>query len=107
VSRVLISRVSVGQALKIRRFRASLATALLVGSSLLITLGCTVGPPYKRPAAIVPTAWKGEGPWEVAAPKDAIPKGAWWQIFHDAELDRLEQSLLQANHCFVRVLPVG
>lgn len=33
----------------------------------------------------------------MAAPKDAIPKGTWWQIFHDAELDRLEQELLQAN----------
>ena len=41
--------------------------------------------------------WKGEGPWQAAAPKDAIPKGAWWQLFHDAELDQLEQELLQAN----------
>src|SRR5208282_2434017 len=51
----------------------------------------------KRPTAQVPDTWKGEGPWQSAAPKDAIPKGAWWQIFHDAELDRLEQELLQAN----------
>src|ERR1019366_4437460 len=49
------------------------------------------------PIAQVPDAWKGEGPWQTAAPKDAIAKGAWWQIFHDAELDRLEQALLQAN----------
>src|SRR6202795_4855740 len=47
--------------------------------------------------AQVPDAWKGAGPWETAAPKDAIPKGVWWRIFHDAELDRLEQELLQAN----------
>jgi NodT family efflux transporter outer membrane factor (OMF) lipoprotein len=60
-------------------------------------MGCTVGPGYKRPTAQVPDAWKGAGPWQTAAPKDAIPKGAWWQIFHDAELDRLEQELLQAN----------
>jgi NodT family efflux transporter outer membrane factor (OMF) lipoprotein len=56
-----------------------------------------VGPGYKRPTAQVPDTWKGEGPWQAAAPKDAIPKGAWWQIFHDAELDRLEHELLQAN----------
>ncbi|MGA8540893.1 MAG: efflux transporter outer membrane subunit [Terriglobales bacterium] len=60
-------------------------------------LGCTVGPRYKRPTAQVPDTWKGEGPWQAAAPKDAIPKGAWWQIYHDAELDRLEQELVQAN----------
>jgi len=56
-----------------------------------------VGPGYRRPTAQVPDAWKGEGPWQAAAPKDAIPKGAWWQIFHDAELDRLEHELFQAN----------
>ena len=67
-------------------------TFLLAG-----TVGCTVGPRYNRPTAPVPSAWKGQGPWETAAPKDAIPKGAWWQVFHDAELDRLEQDLLQAN----------
>jgi multidrug efflux system outer membrane protein len=76
---------------------ALLAAALLACCSLVCTLGCTVGPGYKRPTAQVPDAWKGEGPWQTAAPKDAIPKGAWWQIFHDAELDRLEQELLQAN----------
>jgi len=76
---------------------ALLAAALLAVCSLLCTLGCTVGPGYKRPSAQVPDTWKGEGPWQTAAPKDAIPKGAWWQLFHDAELDRLEQELLQAN----------
>jgi outer membrane protein, multidrug efflux system len=70
--------------------------ALLI-ALLTCTVGCTVGPRYKRPTAQVPDTWKGEGPWQTAAPKDAIPKGAWWQIFHDAELDQLEQQLLQAN----------
>ncbi len=69
--------------------------------TLLCTLACTVGPGYKRPTAQVPGTWKGEGPWQTAAPKDAIPKGAWWQLFHDAELDRLEQELLQANQSLV------
>jgi NodT family efflux transporter outer membrane factor (OMF) lipoprotein len=70
----------------------------LLGALLLaMTLGCTVGPEYKRPTAPVPDTWKGQGPWEAAAPKDAIPKGTWWQVFHDAQLDQLEQQLLQAN----------
>jgi NodT family efflux transporter outer membrane factor (OMF) lipoprotein len=64
---------------------------------LAATLGCTVGPGYKRPTAEVPSAWKGEGPWQTATPKDSIPKGTWWQIFHDAPLDQLEQQLLDAN----------
>jgi NodT family efflux transporter outer membrane factor (OMF) lipoprotein len=74
-----------------------LAAAIVAGA----TLGCTVGPGYKRPAAEVPNAWKGEGPWQAAAPKDAIPKGTWWQIFHDEPLDQLEQQLLQANQSLV------
>lgn len=60
---------------------------------------CTVGPRYSRPAAPAPApdAWKTQPPWKQAAPKDAIPKGAWWQVFHDSELDGYEQQLLQAN----------
>ena len=59
--------------------------------------GCAVGPNYKRPSAPVPDTWKGEGPWQTAAPKDAIPKGNWWEIYHDTELDRLERELEAAN----------
>lgn len=72
-------------------------TFVVVLFAAALLSGCAVGPNYKRPAAEVPDAWKGEGPWQKAAPKDAIPKGDWWQLYHDAELDRLEQELLQAN----------
>jgi outer membrane protein, multidrug efflux system len=74
-----------------------LRTVLLTAALLASTVGCTVGPAYKRPTAQVPDTWKGEGPWQTAAPKDAVPKGTWWGIFHDTELDQLEQQLLQAN----------
>ena len=70
---------------------------------LVFALGCTVGPRYSRPAApaAAPDAWKAQPPWEQAAPRDAIPKGAWWQIFHDRALDDYEQQLLQANQSLV------
>jgi outer membrane protein, multidrug efflux system len=77
--------------------KRSLKIVFLAAALLASTVACTVGPGYKRPAAQVPDTWKGEGPWQAAAPKDAIPKGVWWQIFHDAQLDQLEQDLLQAN----------
>jgi outer membrane protein, multidrug efflux system len=86
---------------KTRLYRNSVLRLCGLVCALVCTLGCTVGPGYKRPTAQVPDAWKGAGPWQTAAPKDAIPKGAWWQIFHDAELDRLEQELLQANQSLV------
>ncbi len=66
---------------------------------LLLSAACTVGPRYSRPPAPAPApdAWKTQPPWEQAAPKDAIPKGAWWEVFHDAALNDYEQQLLQAN----------
>src|SRR5579864_144535 len=66
---------------------------------MALASACTVGPRYARLSAPAPApdAWKTQPPWEQAAPKDAIPKGAWWQVFHDSELDGYEQQLLQAN----------
>jgi multidrug efflux system outer membrane protein len=76
---------------------SSICVAILAVTLVAATIGCTVGPGYKRPTAEVPVSWKGEGPWQTATPKDSIPKGTWWQIFHDAPLDQLEQQLLDAN----------
>jgi NodT family efflux transporter outer membrane factor (OMF) lipoprotein len=66
---------------------------------LALAAGCTVGPRYSRPAAPAPApdAWKTQPPWEQAAPQDSIPKGEWWKIFNDAELNAYEKQLLQAN----------
>jgi outer membrane protein, multidrug efflux system len=78
------------------------ATILAALALLALAAGCTVGPRYSRPAApAAPDAWKTQPPWEQAAPKDAIPKGAWWQVFHDATLDSYEQELLQANQSLI------
>ena len=70
--------------------------ALGVAASGLL-VGCTVGPNYHRPPVPAPPAYKTESPWRVAAPKDAIPKGAWWEIYNDALLNSYEQQLLKAN----------
>jgi multidrug efflux system outer membrane protein len=59
--------------------------------------GCTVGPNYKKPATPVPAKWDVEEPFREAAPKDAVPKTAWWNVFHDDELNGLETDLLAAN----------
>lgn len=74
--------------------RLAIATAALAG---LMLAGCTVGPKYQRPVAQAPQAWSSEGPWRAAAPQDALPKGAWWGVFHDEQLNQYEQQLLAAN----------
>jgi outer membrane protein, multidrug efflux system len=75
------------------------AVVCLTLSLLVVVPACTVGPRYSRSAApaAAPDAWKTQPPWEQAAPKDTIPKGAWWQIFHDETLNQYEEQLLQAN----------
>jgi NodT family efflux transporter outer membrane factor (OMF) lipoprotein len=82
----------------VRRAAISAVLALLG-----LAAGCTVGPRYSRPAPAVPPpdAWKTQPPWQQAAPKDSIPKGAWWQVFNDPALNAYEQQLLQANQSLV------
>jgi outer membrane protein, multidrug efflux system len=69
----------------------------------MLMAGCTVGPNYQRPPAPAPApdAYKTQAPWRVAAPKDSLPKGAWWEVFNDAELNDYEQQLLKANQSLV------
>jgi NodT family efflux transporter outer membrane factor (OMF) lipoprotein len=58
---------------------------------------CTVGPDYRRPDAPVPPAFKEVIGWKPGEPRDAADKGAWWDIYHDAELDRLERMVEISN----------
>jgi NodT family efflux transporter outer membrane factor (OMF) lipoprotein len=72
--------------------------ASLLGLIASVSLaGCTVGPAYNRPAAPVPAKWDVSEPWRESAPKDAVPKGEWWSVFHDDELSTLERQALEAN----------
>ncbi len=85
--------------------RAS-ALALIGGVAAAMVLGlalggCAVGPDYRRPNAPVPRAYEearpGDASWRPSAPKDEIDRGAWWSIFDDAELDRLERQIDISN----------
>lgn len=62
-----------------------------------IFAGCTVGPNYARASAPTAAKWDVSPPWRQSAPKDAIPKGEWWSVFHDDELNDLEKQALAAN----------
>jgi NodT family efflux transporter outer membrane factor (OMF) lipoprotein len=59
--------------------------------------GCAVGPNYKRPSAPSATKWDVAEPWRESAPKDSIPKGQWWSVFRDDDLNALETQALTAN----------
>src|SRR5947208_1071272 len=62
-----------------------------------LAAGCTVGPKNQRASAPVPAKWDVSEPWREGAPKDGVPKGEWWSVFHDEELNALEKQTLDAN----------
>ncbi|PWT88314.1 MAG: hypothetical protein C5B54_10795, partial [Acidobacteria bacterium] len=59
--------------------------------------GCAVGPKYKRPEVTVPTQYKEDDVWKNAQPTDAISRGKWWEVFHDPELNSLEEQISVSN----------
>lgn len=72
--------------------------AIVLAVAALTLAGCNaVGPDYLKPAAIVPAGYKEIKGWRAATPRDDFAKGAWWRVFHDAELDRLEATVAVSN----------
>lgn len=70
---------------------------LFAGGSVVLLAGCTVGPKYERATAPTTAKWDVSEPWRQSDPKDAVPKGEWWSVFHDDELNALEKDALAAN----------
>ena len=79
--------------------RASRLVAGIVIPALLA--GCSmVGPDYLRPNVDTPAAFKElpkQAGWRTATPADGTPKGDWWAVFNDAELDQLENQVTLNN----------
>jgi NodT family efflux transporter outer membrane factor (OMF) lipoprotein len=80
--------------------------ALLTTLALLVS-GCRVGPNYQRPSAPVPPALSAapsapaDGAWKTTAPADNFAKGKWWQLFHEPELDALEEKISVSNQSLI------
>ena len=51
--------------------------------------GCAAGPDYVRPQLEAPAQFKEMQGWRPAEPRDALPRGSWWTMFGDRELDAL------------------
>ena len=72
---------------------------LLVALAIALALAACapVGPDFQRPTAIVSPQYKEIAGWKIATPRAAEPKGEWWSVFHDQELDRLERAVAVSN----------
>jgi NodT family efflux transporter outer membrane factor (OMF) lipoprotein len=74
-----------------------IAQAVLIGATILSLAACAVGPKYKAPAVPAPPAYKEVGDWKTAQPSDQNLGGNWWEIFHDPQLNALEQQISVSN----------
>lgn len=63
----------------------------------VLLAGCTLGPDYKRPDLVVPAQFKSAAGWKAAQPSDALQRGAWWELYGDATLNRLIARLDLSN----------
>ena len=82
--------------------RTSLRLAL--AALPVFVTACSVGPDYTTPSAPLPAAAtykevdpKHIGKWKPAEPQDHIARGKWWEIYHDATLNRLEEQVNISN----------
>jgi NodT family efflux transporter outer membrane factor (OMF) lipoprotein len=60
--------------------------------------GCSLAPVYHEPDS-APSAprYNESADWKAAAPADASPRGPWWSVFNDEQLDALQAQVAQAN----------
>jgi multidrug efflux system outer membrane protein len=75
-----------------RRLQSFVTSLLLLG-----VVGCAVGPKYQQAAVPTAPSWSTEGPWRAATPRDAIPRGNWWSIYADDQLNAYEQQATTEN----------
>ena len=96
------------------RILAKSFAGLLFCGALFWMSACSVGPNYKRPAANVPSAYRGALAPEAAAseptrtPPSAATRGGsasvslgeekWWEVFQDQELQGLIRTALRNNY---------
>jgi NodT family efflux transporter outer membrane factor (OMF) lipoprotein len=85
------------------KFSHLIVAAFALAIASLLLSGCNVGPKYAPPVPAAPPAFKesapaayssaGQGAWQPAQPQDSLPKGKWWEIFQEPELNALEEQL--------------
>jgi NodT family efflux transporter outer membrane factor (OMF) lipoprotein len=72
---------------------------LALAGSMLLLSGCMVGPKYVQPTVPPPPPAFKETPsnWSQATPQDQLPKGKWWEIYGDPQLNSLEETIAVSN----------
>jgi NodT family efflux transporter outer membrane factor (OMF) lipoprotein len=73
-------------------------TALVASLGAALLAGCDLAPVYDPPHFLLPASYEGSAPFKVANPDSALsPRGDWWTLFGDEQLNQLEDQLGRAN----------
>ncbi len=85
--------------MKNQKLQFQIGSGLIAAGFIAFAAGCAVGPDYQRPSALGTNALPAQfgdlaitnlGEWKTAEPAAHLPRGAWWDIYEDAELNHLE-----------------
>jgi NodT family efflux transporter outer membrane factor (OMF) lipoprotein len=77
----------------------------LLPTVAILLAGCMVGPNYVKPSTPMAPAFKEQAVapaepndgWKLAQPGDQTPRGNWWEIYGDPQLNALEAQIDSAN----------
>jgi len=80
-------------------------TASLLSLTAIVLTGCMVGPNYVKPSTPMAPSFKEQAAapsqandgWKLAQPGDQTPRGNWWEIYGDPQLNALEAQIDSAN----------
>lgn len=64
----------------------------------VLAAGCATGPAYAPPQTAAPPAYREAGAWKTPQPSDEVPRGTWWELFKDDQLNALESRLDVSNN---------
>ena len=70
---------------------------LITLTGLILFAGCSFAPKYAKPEFQTPAQFKETAGWKTAEPNDAVIRGQWWEMFHEPELNALEDQATLSN----------
>src|SRR5471032_286923 len=79
-----------------------MSPSALARKTLAVCMGVALGacstlPAYQKPDVSVPAHYAGAAGWALATPADTQPRGPWWTVFGDSQLNELESRIDVSN----------
>ena len=81
--------------------RPYISAVVVVAAIMLFLAGCAVGPNYKKPSVDVPGTYRGlpeDQKAQTGAAAVSLGDAKWWEVFQDAELQKLLRMALEQNY---------